>query len=125
MTAYALTHSESFKMGISGAPVTDWRNYDAIYTERYMGLPQTNKKGYRDSSVVQAAKNLHGDLLLIHGTQDDNVHIANTYQLVLELQKAKKPFWLMVYPKNRHGIRQPAQSRHLRELMTRFVREKL
>ena len=125
MTAYALTHSESFKMGISGAPVTDWRNYDAIYTERYMGLPQTNKKGYRDSSVVEAAKNLHGDLLLIHGTQDDNVHIANTYQLVLELQKAKKPFWLMVYPKNRHGIRQPAQSRHLRELMTRFVREKL
>ncbi len=125
MTAYALTHSQSFRMGISGAPVTDWRNYDAIYTERYMGLPQTNEKGYQSSSVVKAAKNLHGELLLIHGTQDDNVHISNTLQLALELQKANKPFSLMVYPKNRHGIVRPGQSRHLRELMTRFIREKL
>ncbi len=125
MTAYALTHSKSFKMGISGAPVTDWRNYDAIYTERYMGLPQTNPDGYRSSSVVAAAKNLHGDLLLLHGTQDDNVHIGNTLQLALELQKAQVPFTMMVYPKNRHGIVRPGQSRHLRDLMTKFIREKL
>ena len=125
MTAYALTHSKSFRMGISGAPVTDWRNYDAIYTERYMGLPQTNPDGYKSSSVVAAAKDLHGDLLLIHGTQDDNVHVSNTLQFALELQKARIPFSMMVYPKNRHGISRPGQSRHSRELMTRFIREKL
>ena len=125
MTAYALTHSKSFRAGIAGAPVTDWKNYDAIYTERYMRLPQTNPEGYRSSSVISASKNLHGRLLVIHGTQDDNVHPANTLQFVLELQKAGKSFDLMLYPKNRHGVRQPEQSRHLRKLMTEFVLENL
>ena len=125
MTAYALTHSTSFKAGIAGAPVTDWRNYDAIYTERYMGLPEKNKSGYQVSSVVAAAKNLSGRLLLIHGTQDDNVHLSNTLQLVYALQNAGKRFDLMVYPKNRHGIGRPNQFRHLRKLMTRFVLEEL
>ena len=68
MTAFAMTHSEIFKMGISGAPVTDWKNYDAIYTERYMGLPQDNPEGYKASSVLESAKNLSGNMLLIHGT---------------------------------------------------------
>ena len=125
MTSYALTHSRSFKMGIAGAPVTDWKNYDAIYTERYMGLPQKNKKGYEVSSVLTAAKNMHGKLLLIHGTQDDNVHLSNTMQLVYALQRAGKKFELMLYPKNRHSIFQPQQSRHMRKLMTRFVLEEL
>ena len=125
MTAYALTHSHSFRAGISGAPVTDWRNYDAIYTERYMGLPQTNEKGYDTSSVVKAAENLHGKLLLIHGTQDDNVHIGNTYQLVYALQNADKQFDLMVYPKNRHGVRRQAQELHMYKMMTRFLLENL
>ncbi len=121
MTAYALTHSKSFRAGIAGAPVTDWKNYDAIYTERYMKLPEENREGYKKSSVIAAAKDLHGRLLLIHGTQDDNVHPANTLQFVLELQKAGKSFDLMFYPKNRHGVRQPDQSRHLRRLMTEFI----
>lgn len=125
MTAYALTHSTSFKVGISGAPVTDWRNYDAIYTERYMGLPQDNPEGYKASSVIEAASRLHGKLLLVHGTTDDNVHVSNSLQLAYELQKAGKPFQMMVYPRNRHAITQPQQARHLRELMTRFVLENL
>jgi len=65
MTSYALTHSQTFKLGIAGGPVTDWRNYDSIYTERYMQTPQHNEEGYKKSSPVTAAKDLHGKLLLI------------------------------------------------------------
>jgi len=117
IASYALTHSKMFSLGIAGAPVTDWRNYDAIYTERYMDLPQNNPKGYDSSSVVKAAKNLHGKLLIIHGEMDDNVHLSNTMQLAHALQKAGKQFQLMIYPRNRHGVR----SRHLRDLMTQFI----
>ena len=125
ITAYALTHSDSFKIGISGAPVTDWRNYDTIYTERLMGLPSENRKGYEASSVVRSAANLSGKLLLIHGTIDDNVHLSNSMQFALELQKAGKQFELMIYPKNRHAIRKPQQAKHLRRLMFNFVVENL
>ncbi|MBO0698155.1 MAG: DPP IV N-terminal domain-containing protein [Zavarzinella sp.] len=104
MTAYALTHSQKFAAGIAGAPVTDWRNYDSIYTERYMGTPQDNPQGYDASSVVKAAKNLHGRLLLLHGEMDDNVHVQNTLQLIDELQKAEKDFEVMIYPRARHGL---------------------
>jgi dipeptidyl-peptidase 4 len=104
MTAYALTHSTKFAAGIAGAPVTDWRNYDSIYTERYMGTPQDNPEGYDTSSVVKAAKNLHGRLLLLHGEMDDNVHVQNTLQLIDELQKAGKDFEVMIYPRARHGL---------------------
>lgn len=122
MTAYALTHSKSFKMGIAGAPVTDWKNYDSIYTERYMGRPQTNPEGYQSTSVLyDQAKNLHGKLLLIHGTIDDNVHLNNTIQFVKELQYAGKQFELMLYPSNRHSVRDKKQEAHLRHLMTEFV----
>ena len=125
MTAYALTHSKSFKMGISGAPVTDWRNYDAIYTERLMGLPQDNPKGYTESSILPVAKNLHGKLLLIHGTMDDNVHISNSMQFIYQLQKANKQFDFMVYPKNRHSVQRREQVGHMRRLMTNFILENL
>ncbi len=121
MTAYAMTHSKLFKAGISGAPVTDWKNYDAIYTERYMDTPQNNPSGYNDSSVLTSAKELHGSLLLIHGTIDDNVHISNSMQFAYELQKAGKQFQMMVYPKNRHGVRDPDQQLHLYQLMTGFI----
>jgi dipeptidyl-peptidase-4 len=104
MTAYALTHSKLFAGGIAGAPVTDWHLYDTIYTERYMDTPQNNPDGYEKTSVVKAAENLHGKLLIIHGATDDNVHIENTYKLVNALQNADKKFGLMVYPKSRHGI---------------------
>ncbi|HVS13077.1 MAG TPA: S9 family peptidase [Thermoanaerobaculia bacterium] len=125
MASYALTHSQSFKMGIAGAPVTDWRFYDSIYTERYMGRPQTNEEGYDETSVVEAAADLHGKLLLIHGTMDDNVHLQNTMRLVYELQKAGKDFDLMIYPKSRHGVREPELVYHLQRLMTDFVLENL
>ncbi|MBN2593200.1 MAG: S9 family peptidase, partial [Sedimentisphaerales bacterium] len=104
MTAYALTHSKLFAGGIAGAPVTDWHLYDTIYTERYMDTPQNNPEGYEKTSVVKAAKNLHGKLLIIHGATDDNVHIENTYKFVNALQNADKKFELMIYPKSRHGI---------------------
>ncbi len=104
ITAYALTNSKKFSAGISGAPPTDWRLYDTIYTERYMGLPSENKDGYDKTSVVKAAGNLHGKLLLLHGLIDDNVHVQNTMQLVEALQKANKPFEMMIYPPSRHGI---------------------
>jgi len=125
MTAFAMTHSDIFKMGISGAPVTDWKNYDAIYTERYMGLPQDNPEGYKKSSVLESAANLSGKMLLIHGTIDDNVHLNNTLQLAERLQKAGKQFELMLYPSNRHSVRDKEQLKHLRKLMTDFVLENL
>jgi dipeptidyl-peptidase-4 len=125
MTAYALTHSKTFKIGIVGAPVTDWRNYDSVYTERYMATPQNNPGGYEKASIVKAAPNLNGKLLLIHGATDDNVHLQNTIQFVYELQKAGKQFSLMIYPRTRHAVTEPALLKHLRQMMTDFVVENL
>ncbi|HBB96142.1 MAG TPA: hypothetical protein DC054_12200 [Blastocatellia bacterium] len=121
MTSYALTHSQTFKIGIAGGTVSDWRNYDSIYTERYMGTPQNNPDGYAKSSSVHFAKDLHGKLLLIHGAMDDNVHMANTIQFLYELQKAGKQVQLMVYPKSRHGVTDPILVKHLRQMMTDFI----
>ncbi|MCH2182502.1 MAG: DPP IV N-terminal domain-containing protein [Mariniblastus sp.] len=125
MTAYAMTHSDHFKMGISGAPVTDWRNYDTIYTERLMGLPQDNPEGYEKTSVIKAAGDLHGKMLLIHGSIDENVHMSNSLQLAKALQEAGKQFELMIYPEARHSVRDPEQLRHLHQLMFDFVKENL
>jgi dipeptidyl aminopeptidase/acylaminoacyl peptidase len=104
MTAYAMTHSRLFRAGIAGAPVTDWRNYDTIYTERYMDTPQRNPEGYERTSVVAAAKNLHGRLLVLHGVMDDNVHFQNSLQLVQALQREGIQFEMMLYPRSRHGL---------------------
>jgi len=125
MTTFALTHSKSFAMGIAGAPVTDWRHYDSIYTERYMRTPEHNAAGYAATSPLAAAKDLHGKLLLIYGAIDDNVHPQNSMLFAQELQKAGKPFRMMVYPKGRHGITDPAQVEHLRAMMLDFVQETL
>jgi dipeptidyl-peptidase-4 len=125
MTSYALTHSKSFAMGIAGGSVTDWRNYDSVYTERYMKTPEHNKEGYDRTSVVAAAKDLHGELLLIHGAIDDNVHPQSTMQLTHALQKAGKPFRMMLYPKSRHGVVDPQQVKHLQGAMLDFIRETL
>ena len=121
LTAYALTHSKRFAAGIAGAPVTDWRSYDTIYTERYMDTPQENPDGYKATSVVEAAKDLHGRLLILHGGRDDNVHLANTLQFVQALQQANKQFELMIYPPNRHGL----FGRHYSELTVGFIRRTL
>jgi dipeptidyl-peptidase-4 len=121
MTSYALTHSKSYKIGIAGGTVSDWRNYDSIYTERYMQTPQNNAEGYRKSSPVYAAKDLQGKLLLIHGAIDDNVHMSNTIQFAYELQKAGKQFQLMLYPKSRHAVSDPVLLKHMRSMMTEFI----
>lgn len=121
MSSYALTHSQTFKIGIAGGTVADWRHYDTIYTERLMQTPQHNPEGYKKSSPVHNAKDLHGKLLLIHGAIDDNVHMANTIQFLYELQKSGKQVQLMVYPKSRHGITDPALVKHWYQMMTDFV----
>jgi dipeptidyl-peptidase-4 len=120
-TAYALSRSKAFVAGIAGGSVTDWRNYDAFYTERYMDTPQNNSSGYRETSVLEKASELHGRLLLIHGEVDDNVHPGNTLQLVAALQKAGKAFDLMIYPDAAHGVGEPNQVFHLHRLMVDFL----
>jgi dipeptidyl-peptidase-4 len=121
MVSYALTHSKTFAMGIAGGSVTDWRDYDSIYTERFMLLPQNNPDGYARTAPRHAAKNLHGELLLLHGLMDDNVHVQNTIQFAYELQKAGKPFEMMLYPKSRHGVTDPQLMKHMREKMLEFT----
>ena len=125
MVSYALTHSRSYAMGIAGGSVTDWRDYDTIYTERYMGMPQDNPDGYRQSSPRFAARNLHGELLLIHGAMDENVHMQNTLQFAYELQRAGKRFDMMVYPKSRHRLAEPELEKHRHIKMLDFVRQHL
>lgn len=125
MTSYAMTHSKSFKMGIAGGSVTDWRLYDTIYTERYMKMPQNNVEGYKKTSVIGAAKDLHGRILLIHGMIDDNVHMQNTIKLAYEFQKAGKQFDLMLYPKSRHGVVDPLLAKHMYSLMADYVLKNL
>ena len=106
-TLYALTHTDRFLLGASGAPVTDWRNYDSIYTERYLGLPQDNPDVYKDDSVVNTAQNLHGHLILFHGTGDDNVHFANTVQFIQKLLDAGIPYDYNIFPRKTHSVAGP------------------
>ena len=125
MTTYSLTHSDKFKMGVAGGTVSDWSLYDSIYTERYMLMPKNNEEGYDKMSVLKAAKNLKGKLLLIHGAMDNNVHMQNTTKLVYELQKAHLPFEMMIYPTQRHGVSNPDQVYHMMNMITKFVKENL
>lgn len=104
MTLYAMTHSERFRAGAAVAPVTDARNYDSIYMERYFGLLKDDKEGYEQSDVSKAADKLHGALLLVHGTSDDNVHFQNSVQMIDALINAGKNFRLMIYPNKTHSI---------------------
>ena len=112
-TLYAMTHSDRFRAGIAVAPVTDWRDYDSIYTERYLGLPADNQDIYHDDSVVNSAANLKGRLLLVQGTGDDNVHIENMVQFVQQLIEADLPYDLQIYPRKTHSIAGPDVRTHL------------
>ncbi len=114
-TLNALSHSDRFRAGVSVAPVTDFRNYDSIYTERYLGLPAENADVYRDASVQESAKNLKGRLLLVHGTGDDNVHFANSIQYIQKLIDAKIPYDFQPYPRKTHSIAGPVAHTHLFE----------
>jgi dipeptidyl-peptidase-4 len=125
MTLQCLLHApEVFKAGAAGAPVTNWLNYDTIYTERYMGLPSENPDGYRDSSPVNFASQLKGRLLLIHNIEDDNVLFANSLQMQNALQEAGKSYDLLIYPQKSHGVGGKARS-HLNAQYVRFFDEAL
>jgi len=104
MTLYAMTHSDRFRAGVAVAPVTNQTNYDSIYTERYMGQLKDDPEGYAQSDVTKSAANLHGALMLAHGTGDDNVHFQNSMQMIDALIKAGKQFRLMIYPNKTHSI---------------------
>jgi dipeptidyl-peptidase-4 len=126
MTLWALTRTTAFKAGVAVAPVTDWRDYDSIYTERYLGLPQENAEGYRRSSPVTTAGELHGSLLLVHGTGDDNVHLQNTMQMTQAFIEAGKRFELMLYPRKLHSISgAPAQTDLFTRMQQHFEHELL
>jgi dipeptidyl-peptidase-4 len=114
MTLYAMTHSNLFKAGAAFAPVTDWHNYDSIYTERNNGLPtDKDTTSYTDMDLPKAADKLQGSLLLAHGTGDDNVHFQNSIQVVEALIKAGKQFRFMVYPQKTHTMRGADDRDHL------------
>ena len=119
-TLLALTHSQEFKAGIAVAAVTDWRYYDSFWAEAFMKKPQDNAEAYDKTSLVKSAKNLHGRLLLVHGTYDDNVHPQNAWSFIDELVKAGKMFDLMIYPMRKHGISDDPAQIHLFNRMVEF-----
>jgi len=125
MTLYALANApEVFKAGIAGAPVTDWRNYDSIYTERYMGLPEDNADGYRRSSPQTKAGEIKARLLILHNIEDDNVHFQNTLQMANALEREGKQFHMIVYPQKSHGVSGP-QQKQMQQAMLEFFEKAL
>lgn len=126
MSSLALTKgADTFKLGIAVAPVTNWRYYDTIYTERFLQTPQENPEGYDQNSPIHYADMLKGHYLLVHGTADDNVHVQNAMQMAEALIQANKDFEYMVYPDKNHGIYGGNTRRHLFRKMTNFILENL
>jgi dipeptidyl-peptidase-4 len=126
MTLHAMFEAgDDFKAGFAGGPVTDWRYYDSIYTERYLGLPQKNEKGYVDSSPVKYARQLKGKLLIAHGTGDDNVHFANTLTVINDLIEAGKYVEVLAFPGRGHGVSDPPARRVLMQRVTQFFLDNL
>ncbi|HEX8563616.1 MAG TPA: S9 family peptidase [Flavobacterium sp.] len=120
-----LKGNDVFKMAIAVAPVTNWRFYDSVYTERYMQTPQENASGYDDNSPINHVEKLKGKLLLIHGSGDDNVHVQNTMQMMEALIQANKQFDSQIYPDKNHGIYGGMTRIQLYNKMTNFIRENL
>lgn len=126
MTSLAMTKgADIFKMGIAVAPVTNWRYYDNIYTERFMRTPQENADGYDDNSPINHVEKLKGNYLLIHGSGDDNVHVQNTMEMVKALVNADKDFDLFIYPNKDHGIYGGNTRNHLFSMMLDYTKENL
>ena len=120
MTLHCLLFApDVFKVGAAGAPVTDWHNYDTIYTERYMGLPEKNAAGYDATSNVKNAERLRGKLLIVHNIEDDNVLFQNTMQMANALERNDKQFFMQIYPQKTHGV-SGSLRRPLEEAMTDF-----
>lgn len=124
-TSCLLKGVEVFKTAVAVAPVTNWRYYDNIYTERYMQTPQENSTGYDENSPINHVEKLKGNYLLIHGTADDNVHYQNTAEMINALVKANKQFNQFTYPNRNHGISGGTTRLHLYYMMTNFILEKL
>ncbi len=124
-TLNLMTHSQEFKAGIAVAAVTDWHYYDTKWTELAMKRPEDNPEGYEKTSLVKSAKNLHGRLLLVHGTYDDNVHPQNAWSFVDELIKANIKFDMMIYPMRQHGIADRPARIHLYNTMLEFWQKNL
>ncbi len=119
-------YPDIFSTGMAVAPVTDEKLYDSIYSERYMGLPSTNEKGYEESAAITYAHQLKGNLLVVHGTGDDNVHYQNTERLINELVKYNKQFTMMAYPGRSHGIYEgQGTTLHLYTLLTNYLERNL
>jgi dipeptidyl-peptidase-4 len=115
-------YPEIFNTGMSVAPVPDQHFYDTIYQERYMGLPQQNSEGYRNGSPITHAEGLEGNLLVVHGTGDDNVHYQGTEALINRLIELGNPFDMMAYPNRTHGIYEGAGTTlHVYSLLTRYL----
>ncbi|MFH5883093.1 S9 family peptidase [Halalkalibaculum sp. DA3122] len=117
--------SDLYKAGIAVAPVTHWRFYDTIYTERFMQTPDMNPDGYQEGSPIYKVDNIKGEYLLVHGTGDDNVHFQNSIELVNQLVEAGVQFESMFYPDRNHGIYGGNTRRHLYRMMTDFILEEL
>lgn len=121
-----LKGNDIFSTAIAVAPVTSWRFYDTVYTERYMQTPQENPSGYDDNSPINYADQLKGNYLLVHGTGDDNVHIQNSMRMINALIEADKPFEIAMYPDRAHGIRKGKNTQlHLYKKMTAFLEKNL
>jgi dipeptidyl-peptidase-4 len=119
-------YPDVYQVGMSVAPVPDLRYYDTIYQERYCGLPQDHPEEYKQSSAISFAGRLKGQLLIVHGTGDDNVHYQGTEALINELIAANKQFSMMSYPNRSHGIYEgKGTTLHLFGLLTRYINEKL
>lgn len=126
MSSLAITKgADIFKLAVAVAPVTNWRYYDNIYTERYMQTPQENPSGYDENSPINHVEKLKGKYLLIHGTADDNVHVQNTYEMSSALVRANKQFDLFVYPDKNHGIYGKNTRYHLYKKITNFILDNL
>ena len=114
-----------FKAGVAIAPVTDWRLYDSAYTERYMRRPQVNDRGYEEASLLNRAADLTGEVLIIHGTGDDNVHVQHTMQYIDALVRADKQFEMQLYPDDNHHLRNGNNAQHMHERILRFLEKEL
>ena len=125
-TLYTMSmQGHPFKAGIAIAPVTDWRLYDSAYTERYMRRPQVNDRGYREASLLPLAKDLTGNVLIIHGTADDNVHVQHTMQYIDALVRADKQFEMQLYPDDNHHLRRGNNAMHMHNRVLRFLAKEL
>jgi len=126
MSSLAITKgADVFKMAIAVAPVTNWKWYDNIYTERFMRTPAENQSGYDDNSPINFVKQMKGKYLLIHGSGDDNVHYQNTMEMVNALVAADKQFDLFIYPNKNHGIYGGNTRNHLYNMMLNYTKENL